>query len=183
MSNYYKSKCCDQQVSFIRTSSGENSGYFVCPFCGKECEIIAMIDTPNDVPKEEKIKGTKDSVCNECYDNGFKGSPCPHIDVQQYQEDIEAGKEDCKVCGRKGGHIIPFKVHSRNKEEIEKADLKQYQEDIKAGVEVGETESVYHFVTVIGILLEDPTTKERYAEAIQYTLDFIKYRFDKNNIK
>jgi hypothetical protein len=39
----------------------------------------------------KKFKGTKDSVCNECYDNGFKGSPCPHIDVQQHQDDIKAG--------------------------------------------------------------------------------------------
>jgi hypothetical protein len=53
MSNYYKSSCCDQQVNFIRTSSGENSGYFVCQLCGKECEVTAMIDTPGGVPKEE----------------------------------------------------------------------------------------------------------------------------------
>ena len=45
-------------------------------------------------------------------------------------------------------------------------------------------ESVAHFVTVIGILAEEwNENNKRYEEAIQYTLDFIKYRFNPKNIK
>jgi hypothetical protein len=34
-----------------------------------------------------KYKGTKNSVCNDCFDDGFKGAPCPHIelDTQEIQ--------------------------------------------------------------------------------------------------
>ena len=47
-----------------------------------------------------------------------------------------------------------------------------------------EKESVYHFVTVIGCLLgDDSDTMEDYDKAIQYTLEFIKYRYDPKNIK
>ena len=40
----------------------------------------------------KKIKGTKDSVCNDCYDDGFKGRPCPHIEVEEL-------KKECSMCG------------------------------------------------------------------------------------
>jgi hypothetical protein len=47
-----------------------------------------------------------------------------------------------------------------------------------------EEESVAHFVTVIGCLADEwGENKKRYEEAIQYTLDFIKYRFNSKNIK
>lgn len=35
-----------------------------------------------------KIKGTAKSVCNDCYDDGFKGFPCPHIEVVDKTEQI-----------------------------------------------------------------------------------------------
>ena len=47
-------------------------------------------------------------------------------------------------------------------------------------------ESVLHFLTVIGAFLDGETNEELaigYEKAIQYTLEFIKYRFDPENIK
>lgn len=49
-------------------------------------------------------------------------------------------------------------------------------------------ESVAHFVTVIGCFMDNANTTVEaaahdYEKAIQYTLEFIKYRFDENNIK
>jgi hypothetical protein len=42
--------------------------------------------------KNKKIKGTKDSVCNDCYDDGFKGSPCPHIEDEELLPVFDAVK-------------------------------------------------------------------------------------------
>jgi hypothetical protein len=49
---------------------------------------------------------------------------------------------------------------------------------------IKEKESVYHFVTVIGCILDETNsvTIRDYEKAIQYTLDFIKYRFDPKNV-
>ena len=48
-------------------------------------------------------------------------------------------------------------------------------------------ESVAHFVTMIGCLMDEANNDEsmsiNYEKAIQYTLEFIKYRFDPKNIK
>ena len=50
--------------------------------------------------------------------------------------------------------------------------------------ETKEKESVAHFVTVMFLLGKEwNENNKRYEEAIQYTLDFIKYRFDPKNIK
>ena len=47
MSNYYKSKCCGSQVVH------SEAGVYQCIQCGNFCGVIAMIDTPYGVPKED----------------------------------------------------------------------------------------------------------------------------------
>jgi len=43
-------------------------------------------------------------------------------------------------------------------------------------------ESVYHFVTVIGIMLEGNPTSDDYDRAINYTQEFIQYRYNPKDI-
>ena len=61
--------------------------------------------------------------------------------------------------------------------------MKPKSKKSKKGGEKKTSESVYHFVTVLGCFLEPPLTQESYDKAIEYTLNFIEYRFNKKNIK
>jgi hypothetical protein len=97
MQKYFISQCCQKPVGTIIR------GRAVCPECKKINGIIDTGDTPGGVPKEETLK--LKSIHN----------PCPY------------GNDDCKICGRKGGHILP----------IQDKSVKAYQEDIEAGVDVG----------------------------------------------
>jgi hypothetical protein len=56
-----------------------------------------------------KYKGTKDSVCNDCYDDGFKGSPCPHIEVEELKKEWER-QFDEKFAGYWRGQSIPDEI-------------------------------------------------------------------------
>ena len=47
MSNYYISKCCK-----VPARDDFTNGY-LCPKCGLPCAVIAMIDSPCGVPREE----------------------------------------------------------------------------------------------------------------------------------
>ena len=49
MSNYYVSKCCGAEAML----SAKLNGTGCCLKCGDECEVTAMLDTPNDVPKAD----------------------------------------------------------------------------------------------------------------------------------
>jgi hypothetical protein len=70
MSNYYISKCCGEQVIIKgRNKDGKRipQKYF-CLACHKECEVTAMIDTPNDVPKEDKCEICNHGICPACHE-------------------------------------------------------------------------------------------------------------------
>jgi hypothetical protein len=64
-----------------------------------------------------KYKGTKNSVCNDCFDDGFKGAPCPHIelDTQEIQE----------------WEYIVFNLKQSLKHEIEGTNIGAYKDDVK----------------------------------------------------
>jgi hypothetical protein len=67
VSNYYKSKCCGEQVNYTaEIKTGTKVGDYYCNKCNQKCEVTAMLDTPSGVPTADES-------------------------VQQYQEDIEAG--------------------------------------------------------------------------------------------
>jgi hypothetical protein len=81
VSNYYKSKCCGEQVTPKETIPGIKWNY-VCLGCHQNCKVTAMLDTPADksvkayqedikagvdvsgVPKEEKPVFT--CICGKC---------------------------------------------------------------------------------------------------------------------
>ena len=53
MSNYYKSKCCKAPANIVAMLG--KAGAFQCTKCFKECQVIAMLDTPGGVPKEDTL--------------------------------------------------------------------------------------------------------------------------------
>ena len=55
MSNYYKSKCCGEQVDW---SKSDNS--WLCKRCELCCDVTAMLDTPGGVPKEDALISKQD---------------------------------------------------------------------------------------------------------------------------
>ena len=66
-----------------------------CRYCGMYGRHTHIINDPmanearKSIEEDTKFKGTKESVCNDCYDDGFKGSPCPHIEVEELKKEWE----------------------------------------------------------------------------------------------
>lgn len=82
-----------------------------CGATTRKEEICSTCLCPCEVTKENKITEM------------FEGE---NSSLRKTYDEATKTEQDCQVCGREGGHIMP----------IDKS-VKQYQEDIKAGVDVG----------------------------------------------
>jgi len=89
MNRQVKSQCCDAELKVFQADEG--TCCFICTKCGKpsdmkvEVPMDAKLQTLGGVPKEETVKFKSIHI------------PCPY------------GNNDCTVCGREGGHILPIK--------------------------------------------------------------------------
>jgi hypothetical protein len=85
MSNYYKSKCCEYPAD-LDIADG-----FECSKCHEPCEVIAMIDTPYGVPREEEVR---DSMCDYWYKRGRDETISLIYSMMNNKEvdDVEASK-------------------------------------------------------------------------------------------
>ena len=86
MSNYYKSKCCGEQVTPKETIPGIKWNY-VCLGCHQKCEVTAMIDTPGGVPKEESH--FNECPMNETFGNKDKPCTCMPPTLTQLKDEME----------------------------------------------------------------------------------------------
>jgi hypothetical protein len=93
MSNYYISKCCKVPVDIISMEAGS----FRCQKCNKKgCEVTAIIDTPDGVPKETLKTTCLNINCPE-RTGGECNAKVPELSKEEimdrigYQEDIKAG--------------------------------------------------------------------------------------------
>ncbi len=120
---------------------------------------------------------------------------CPCGRKKKYLENQYAYVCNCvAVCGecRKVKHLEPSNEIKRQREiEALGNPCKSEREYFTRNNDEKYTESVAHFLTVVGIMWEDAhdehsSQKEKelsFEKSIQYTLEFIKYRFDPKNVK
>ena len=115
MSNYYKSKCCDAEVTpftgwiehdGIGHPGGRN--WYECHKCKKECEVIAMLDKPNGVPESSYIGGVNFdpdiksmTKTEQNWEEEFDRLECP-LEVEDHSDcecclDDDRSKESIKI--------------------------------------------------------------------------------------
>jgi hypothetical protein len=116
MNNYYISKCCKVPADI----KGKN--LFYCKGCENFCEVTAMLDTPNGVPKcsECQFEEGHSQGCSNYKDESFK----------QYQEDIKAGVDVSGVSLTQlkedlNGLVLPEKWSDYAKEKFPKENLEK----------------------------------------------------------
>jgi hypothetical protein len=91
MSNYYKSNCCGKQVieGYNADNTLTNPVIYFCRKCGKKCEVIAMLDIPNGVPKEEKcVIGNHDN-CTSPFCPCYPDEDIKKIRLNQLKDEME----------------------------------------------------------------------------------------------
>ncbi len=49
-----------------------------CTLCAEDKNIPKDVLGSSGQPRDSKASIAQESVCNNCFDDGFKGTPCPH---------------------------------------------------------------------------------------------------------